>query len=753
MSSAPVNRYRGNLRDFYFLMFEQFKIGDYLGQGRYADWGEEEIRAALKECHKFAQEVVGPLNAAGDVGCTVVDGRVKTPEGFKAAWDRLYEAGWPGIAIPQEHGGQGAPNAVRAFVEELMSGANPAFNMYPGLSYGAAELITACGTPAQSELYAHKMLTGAWSGTMCLTEPHAGSDVGSASSRAEKRADGTYAITGTKIYISGGDNDFVENTIHLVLARINGAPPGTKGLSLFIVPRLRVSATGESGDSNFVTLGGIEHKMGINGSATCVLNFGDGGETIGELVGGIEHAGMSQMFVMMNGARIAVGVQGVSCASAAYLLAVDYAKERKQGSSLANFKDAKAPRVPIIEHPDVRRMLLDMKSRVEGVRSLILKLATHVDRAQALSGKDDAAVAYHRGQVDLLTPLVKSYSSDQAFRVCETAIQTLGGAGYIKDYGVEQYARDAKIFSIYEGTNHIQAMDLVGRKMGMQGGAHLQNLLGDVQKFVKENAANADLKREVETLGQAQEAVMGSAMRLLGWFQGGNLAMVPLNANRFLEMMSETVVAWLLLDQAIIAQKALPTVAADHPDKAFYAGKIAAAKYYARNVLPGVQHKLSLIAAEDDSPMSLSDEAFAPVLRRAASNSRGRRKHAARRAQRRVFGLFAAFFRSRRDDGEAPGARPGRGGARGVRFVRPGSHVRVPLEGRRGRGPRGDFVGEDPARRYRPGDRAADGAAPVRVPRGARLRRRRWVSSVSPVARGQRGTGLRTPSDSSIATP
>ena len=613
MSSTPVNRYRGNLRDFFFLLFEQFRVNDYLGGETFPEWGEEEVRFSLRECHKFAQEVTGPLNAVGDVGCTVENGRVRTPEGFKNAWTRLYEAGWPAISIPSSHGGQGAPVAVRAFVEEILSGANPAFNMYPGLAFGAAELINECGTPTQSELYAHRMVNGQWAGTMCLTEPHAGSDVGAASSRAEKREDGRYAITGTKIYISGGDNDLCENVIHLVLARLDGAPPGTKGLSLFIVPRERVSPTGDLLGPNHVSLGGIEHKMGINGSATCVLNFGDGGETIGELVGGVENAGMSQMFVMMNGARLAVGIQGVSCASAAYLLAVDYAKERKQGASLANYKDAKAPRVAIIEHPDVRRMLLDMKSRVEGIRALIVKLATHTDRAHALSGKDDAAVSYHRGQVDLLTPLVKSYGSDQAFRVCETAIQTLGGAGYIKDYGVEQYCRDSKIFSIYEGTNHIQAMDLVGRKLGMHGGAHLSALLNDVQTFVKNNGSHPALKRDLEVLGEAQQAVMSGAMRLLGWFQGGKPAMVPLNANRFLEMMSETVVAWLLLEQAVLAQKALESVAAGHPDKAFYEGKIASAKYFARNVLPAVQLKLSVILAEDDSAITLSDDAFAPT--------------------------------------------------------------------------------------------------------------------------------------------
>jgi alkylation response protein AidB-like acyl-CoA dehydrogenase len=315
----------------------------------------------------------------------------------------------------------------------------------------------------------------------------------------------------------------------------------------------------------------------------------------------------------MNSARIAVGMQGYSVASSAFLNALDYARERKQGSSIKHFKDPTAPRVPIIQHADVRRMLLDMKSRVEGVRALAIKLAHHQDQATALQGKDDAKVAYHQGQIDLLVPLVKSYGSDQGFRICETAIQTFGGAGYTRDYPVEQYCRDAKIFSIYEGTNHIQAMDLVGRKLAQSGGANLQAFGADVGKFVAAHSAHETLGGEVKQLGKAQDALTRSAMKLLTWFQTGQLEMVPLVANRFLEMMAELAVSWLLLDGAVIALEKQKGVAADHPDAAFYAGKVAAAKYYARNVLPGVEEKARQLDAEDRSALEIPDAAFASL--------------------------------------------------------------------------------------------------------------------------------------------
>ncbi|RMH36839.1 MAG: acyl-CoA dehydrogenase, partial [Deltaproteobacteria bacterium] len=466
--AKAVNQYRADLREIRFRLYEQFHLDELLGQPPFEEWDVEAVDMIIDEVYQFACDKIGPTNRVGDeVGCRLVDGKVITPPGFKEAWDALYEAGYRNVSAPEEHGGAGAPFSVGIATEEFLAGANVAFAMYPGLTVGAAELIAAFGTPEQVGRYVHNMFSGKWAGTMCLTEPHAGSDVGAATTKAIKQPDGTYKIEGTKIFISAGDHDLTENIIHMVLARTEGAPPGTKGLSLFIVPRDKLT-----GGSNDVTVGGIEHKMGINGSATCVLNFGENGNCVGELVGTEECRGMSQMFRMMNFARIGVGVQGMAVASAAYLAALDYAKERKQGPHVSKWKDPTAPKVPIIQHPDVRRMLIDMKARVEGIRALILKLCAHTDRERLLAGKDDEQAAYHKGQVDLLVPIVKAYSSDQAFRVCETAIQVFGGAGYLRDHPVEQYLRDSKIFSIYEGTNHIQAMDLVGRKLPQRGGAN-----------------------------------------------------------------------------------------------------------------------------------------------------------------------------------------------------------------------------------------------------------------------------------------
>jgi alkylation response protein AidB-like acyl-CoA dehydrogenase len=611
-----INRYRADLREMQFLLFEQFKIEELLGKGAFDGWGGDEIRSTLTEAYKWMRDVVGPLNATADAqGCKLENGQVTTPNGFKEAWRKLYEAGWKSIGVDPEYGGAGAPKSVQILVEEMLSGANTAFSMYSGLTYGATEVIEAFGTPEQQKLFCERMFSGKWGGTMCLTEPQAGSDVGSARTRATRNPDGTFSIVGTKIFISAGDHDLTENIVHLVLARTPEAPAGTKGLTLFIVPKFRVSADGTIGQSNDVSVGAIEHKMGINASSTCVLNFGENGQCIGTPVGGEAklHQGMTQMFKMMNGARIAVGVQGLSVASSAYLNALDYARERKQGSSIKNFKDANAPRVPIIEHADVRRMLLDMKAKTEGIRALAIKLTHHEDQATLLKGKDDQAVAYHRGQVDLLVPLVKAYGSDQGFRICETAIQTYGGAGYTRDYPVEQYCRDAKIFSIYEGTNHIQAMDLVGRKLSQAGGTNLQAFAGDIGKFVAAHVEHPELGPEVKRLGKAQEALTSSAMKLLMWFQSGQLDMVPLVANRFLEMMSELAVSWLLLDGAVIAHEKAKTVAAGHPDAAFYAGKIAAAKYYARNLLPGVEEKARQLDAEDRTALEIADAAFATV--------------------------------------------------------------------------------------------------------------------------------------------
>lgn len=604
------NQYKSNLRDISFLLFEQFKLDQLLGKAPYGNWGKEEVLAVLEEAYGWAQKHLGPYNRSGDEeGCRLIDGQVHTPAGFKDAWKALYEAGWRTLAVEEDHGGQAGPFSLAIMVEEFLSGANTSFNMYPALTHGAAEVILAFGTPEQKASYVPNMLNGKWAGTMCLTEPHAGSDVGSATTTASRRSDGKYDIRGVKIFISGGDHDLTDNIVHMVLARTPDAPPGTKGLSLFIVPKRR-----PDGSSNDVTVGSIEHKMGIRASATAVLNFGDSGGCIGELIGMAEQKGMSQMFHLMNFARIGVGIQSLAIASSAYLNALDYARERKQGSSIKQWKDATAPRVPIIEHPDIRRMLLDMKARVEGLRALAVKLTMHVDQANMIekTGGDKALAEYHTGQVDLLVPLVKAYGSDQAFQICATAIQVYGGAGYLKDWPVEQYCRDSKIFSIYEGTNHIQAMDLVGRKLMQRGGANVQAFGKDVGAFVAANKQHPVFKDAIAVLAQAMESLTGTGGRFMQWFGGGKLEIVPAVANRFLEMMSETTVGWLLLEAAVIADAAAAALPAGHPDHAFYEGKRFAALYFAYNVLPGVAAKAQMIAREDRTALDIPLAAFAP---------------------------------------------------------------------------------------------------------------------------------------------
>jgi len=611
---AQQNYYKANLRDLAFLVFEQFKLDELLGKAPYANWGKDEVLAVFEEAYGWVQKYLGPINAGGDAqGCTLENGQVHVPPGFKEAWKALFDAGWRTLAIEEKHGGQAGPFTLAMLVEEFMCGSCTSFNMYPALTQGAADVILAFGTPEQIDRYVPKMFDGSWAGTMCLTEPQAGSDVGSAATIATKRADGHYDIKGTKIFISGGDQDMTPNIVHMVLARTPDAPAGTKGLSLFIVPKVRADGT-----PNDVATTGIEHKMGIKASATAQLAFGDNGKCIGELVGTTEQKGMSQMFHLMNFARIGVGIQGLSLASSAYLNALDYAKERKQGSSIKHWKDATAPRVPIVDHPDVRRMLLDMKSRVEGIRALAVKLTMHIDRHFAITkngetGGDAQQAEYHQGQVDLLVPLLKAYGSDQAFQICATAIQVYGGAGFLRDWPVEQYCRDSKIFSIYEGTNHIQAMDLVGRKLMQRGGANVQAFTKDVGAFVAKHKEHATLKAEVAALGQAMEAMTATGAKFMMWFGGGKLEMVPVVANRFLEMMSELTIGWLLLEQAVIAEAAVAGLGADHPDRAFYAGKKYAAQYFANNVLPGVVAKAQLIAREDRAVLDIPLEAFAPA--------------------------------------------------------------------------------------------------------------------------------------------
>ncbi|MDH5670941.1 MAG: acyl-CoA dehydrogenase [Myxococcales bacterium] len=612
--AQAINRYKADLRELQFLLFEQFGLADLLEKPPFQEWGADEVKLVLDEVYRYACEVSGPLNRIGDEqGARLEDGSVRAPDGFADAWKKLYEAGWNQLSADPEYGGQGAPLTLQNLADELISGSNTSFQMYPGLSAGAAELIVSFGTDAQRGRFCANMLQGRWAGTMCLTEAHAGSDVGDCRTMAYRNEDGSYAIKGAKIFISGGDHEMAENVVHMVLARVEGAAKGTKGLSLFIVPKFRVNEDGSLGEPNDVAVAAIEHKMGINGSATCQLNFGDNDGCQGLLCGSVEDQGIRQMFQMMNRARILVGTQGVAAGSGAFLSALEYARERKQGSSVKAGRDPDAPRVPIIEHPDVRRMLIDMKSRIEGARALAVSLTMHADRARALADKDAQQAAYHQGQVDFLVPLYKSYATDQGFQVAATAIQTFGGAGFLKDHPVEQYCRDAKIFSIYEGTNHIQAQDLVGRKLRLHGGQLVGDFLQGIARGVEAHAEHPRLAAAFGALGEAHSALQQILETLDGWGKARELELPSLMANRVLESFAQTAVASLLLEGAVIADRALSSDSPGESDTAFYEGKLQAAIYFARTMLPGVTRNARVIADADRSALEIPDAGFASV--------------------------------------------------------------------------------------------------------------------------------------------
>lgn len=596
---AAQNWYRPDLRDIRFVLFEQFRLGELLGQGRFSNWGEEEVNSVLNEAVRYATTIAGPLNAVGDrQGCRLEGGKVFTPDGFKQGYERLYAAGLKSLSVSPEYGGAHAPKSLAFLVTEITAGANEALDMYGGLTLGAAEVIEAFGTEEQKQTYCEKMFSGVWAGTMCLTEPQAGSDVGESSTSATRLRDGRYRVRGTKIFISGGDHQMTDNIVHMVLARIDGAAPGTKGLSLFIVPKFK-----GDGSSNDVTVGSIEHKMGLNGSATCVLNFGENGDCVGELVGGVEHQGIRQMFKMMNFARIAVGCQSLGLASSSFQNALAYAKERKQGSRFIDAKDPEAPRVPIVQHADIRRTLLDMKAKVYGLRAMIAKAGYHDDAR--LIATEPAKQEYHQGQIELLTPLIKAYGSDQAFRIAEQAVQVHGGSGFTRDYPVEQACRDSKVFAIYEGTNHIQALDLVGRKLGQSGGAHARAFFEDVGAFVQRHGEHTTLGAHAATLGGAARAVSAFVMELAKWMKGPDVVRIPLVATQFLELMSELCVGWLLLEAAVIAEA--KNTKLDEPDRAFYSGKLAAAEYFSEFVLPTIPARIATLSRVSTKVLDLPE--------------------------------------------------------------------------------------------------------------------------------------------------
>jgi len=611
-------------RDQQFILYEMLNVEKLCGYEKYADFSQDMFDMILTEAQKIAVEEILPTLADGDkVGCTLVDGKVSVPESYHRAFRLFREGGWIGMSFPPEEGGQGLPESVKTAAIDWFYH-NFAFVAYPFATEGAAHLIMTYGTEEQKRKYMDKMVQGIWGGTMALTEPNAGSDLGNMSTKAIRQPDGTFRIQGTKIFITGGDHDLVENIVHPVLARIEGDPAGTKGISIFLVPKYLVNEDGSLGKRNDYEIANIEHKMGIKGSATCLINFGDHGECYAELLGE-ERQGMKIMFQMMNEARLAVGMQGLASASIAYLHALQYTKERLQGSSLMEFKNPEAPRVPIIQHPDVRRMLLWMKSSVDSLRALAYFTAYCFDMEKVV--QDEVEKDKWLGYAEILTPIVKAYSSDIGFRVTETAMQCYGGYGFCCEYPIEQFLRDEKIASIYEGANGIQALDLIGRKLGMKKGAYFMNLLSEMNNTI---AKYKDLNGVKDFAGDVQNAVnklaeMGLYLATCGK-QGKFL--VPINnAYPFLMMMGKVVSGWFLLWEAGVAQQKLDELAkaqgVDQGDAAawaqfvkgnknaaFYTGKIYSAKFFAKNVLPEVDAAATAIKNEDMSILEIPEESF-----------------------------------------------------------------------------------------------------------------------------------------------
>ncbi len=595
--------YTLDLRDIRFVLFEQMGVHDSLKSvARYADFDRDTYDTMLDTAADISRNVLAPINKAGDrEGVTLdQDGNVTTPTGYREAYGTMAEAGLIAGGMSAEYGGIGLPHAIDVAMHEMLVGACCAFGIYTGLSRAAANLLAAHFTPDWLRaLVVPKLVSGEWAGTMCLTEAGAGSAVGDNRARAIPVAgeDGLYEITGEKIFISGGDNDMTANIVHLVLARAPDAPPGTKGLSIFLVPKFNFDREGNLGSRNGAKVVGIEHKMGINGSATCTLALGAEGRCVGWRLGN-EGQGMEIMFHMMNEARIGVGIQAVSTASAAYQNAVSYAKERVQGSAVERFREADPPRVPIIEHPDVRRTLLSMKVRVETMRSLIYSVANRLDRSENGAPEERE---YLLGLVELMTPIVKAHCSDVGFDVCVDAIQVFGGYGYTQEYPVEQYARDSKITSIYEGTNGIQAMDLLGRKMRKGNGVLFMSWLDECNQELERAKATDILSEEVTALERARDQLGQTAMHLGGLGMQGNLKGAMLQSYPFLTQFGTVVLGLHALWQARVAHQALTAGGASDADARFYKGKIANARFYMRNLLPRATALAKGIQAGDES--------------------------------------------------------------------------------------------------------------------------------------------------------
>ncbi|WP_310614400.1 acyl-CoA dehydrogenase C-terminal domain-containing protein [Limnohabitans sp.] len=571
--------YNPPLRDMHFVLHDVLHVTDDLKQmPKHVDIDADTIAAVLEEGGKFASEVIFPLNQIGDEqGCTLNRDthEVKTPDGFKAAYDQYVQGGWPALSADPEYGGQGLPVVVNQCFYEMLNSANQAWTMYPGLTHGAYEALHAHGTDAQKALYLPKLTSGEWTGTMCLTEPHCGTDLGLLRTKAESQADGTYRITGNKIFISAGEHDMVSNIVHLVLARLPDAPAGSKGISLFVVPKFHVNADGSVGERNGIYCGGLEHKMGIHGNATAQMVL-DG--AVGTMVGQ-PNKGLAAMFVMMNAARIGVGMQSLGLTEVAYQNAVAYAKDRIQSRSLTGAKDPSKPADSILVHPDVRKMLLTAKAYAEGGRALALHCALLIDRE--LNHPDEGVRAESAEQVALLTPIVKAFITDNAWTATSSCMQVFGGHGFIREWGMEQYVRDARINMIYEGTNTIQSLDLLGRKVLGNQGASLKKFGKHIADLVAEAQGDDDMAEFINPLaklGQQMTQFTGE----IGYKALENADEVGAAAVDYLRVAGHLVFGYFW---ARMAKVALQKIAEGNRDP-FYQAKLQTARFYFAKLFP-----------------------------------------------------------------------------------------------------------------------------------------------------------------------
>ena len=594
--------YKAPVDDMLFLLNDVFAIQRYSNLPGFADVNDL-LEPILVEGAKLCEEVLQPLNRIGDKeGCTRhPDSSVTTPKGFKEAYDAYRAGGWMGLAVPEEYGGQGLPYTVNAVMNEFSSAANMAFSMYPGLTMGAMAALLVHGTEEQKQMYVQRMVTGDWTGTMNLTEPHCGTDLGLLKTKAVPNGDGSYAISGTKIFISAGEHDMAENIIHLVIARIEGAPAGTKGISLFVVPKFMINADGSLGARNGVACGSIEHKMGIHGNSTCVMNFDS---ATGWLVGA-ENKGLNAMFVMMNEARLGVAIQGLSQSDVAYQNAVIYAKDRIQGRSLTGVKAADKAADPIIVHPDVRRNLMTMRAFNEAARAFVIWNALKSDVAHRSHDAKDKQEA--DDLLGLMTPILKGYLTDVGFDNTVKAQQMYGGHGYIEEWGMSQFVRDARIAMIYEGANGIQALDLVGRKLGKDGGRAVMAFFNEVGGFIKENEADEALKGLLKplqvSLGHLQQATM--------WFMQNAMAK-PDNAGAgshdYLHCFGLVALGYMWAKIARSAQDKLKAGANGSTER--MNTKMVTARFYMERMLPETSAHLARITTGAETMMALPAEAF-----------------------------------------------------------------------------------------------------------------------------------------------